>query len=199
MNELHALLKLRTREIHNSLEKDSIFRLLLSPLLTNKNYFVIINNIYNAYIEWQKQLDFFYDKNDINRLWYIDLKTTLLKKEISHKVDAHTANNIAVLKPSIKSEAHYLGCAYVFEGAKLGSKIIAKSLIRNNNITNPQQSYFCQLSQSSQIKLSWENWIDRLYYYSAEKSIPFNDIVTGAVSCFTSIHEQFKCCNLHLT
>lgn len=140
MNELHKILRDNTQDIHNKLEKESLLVAYMSQDLTQSGLFNILIQTYTAYLQWQLQLDNSFFKFKVDKRFHIDLHYRHLLPD-DKSVDIDT-KNLQIPHLKINKIEHYLGCAYVFEGSKLGAKIIYNSLLNNKNLSLNSIQYF---------------------------------------------------------
>jgi heme oxygenase len=188
-NMLHQQLKEKTKYIHSLLEEKSVFRYYMSKGLTSHEYLAIIAKTLQAYAQWQKQLDIFIFNSHLDNFWRIDLKSNLLNKELAVVNNIDFSSTIPPL--SLENIADYLACAYVFEGSKLGSKVIYKTLTHNENLNQQEFYYFRQLAQSTSDHITWSHWMELFECYVSEKCISIDDITSGAVNCFETLYAWF--------
>lgn len=183
---LHALLKEKTRDIHQMVETHSVLNHYLSPNLSFDQYRAIVAQSYFAYSQWQKQLDNFFSSSDLDKEWHIDLHAELLSDNDLFKSSMHRDDVPSLL---IDGVTDYLGCAYVFEGSKLGAKVILRKLMSNPNLKNTDFTYFKKLSCHD---VSWVDWMRQLDDYVLKMEFDINRIALGAVKCFEVINKWFE-------
>jgi len=187
MSSLHQLLKTKTHAIHTLLEQQSILKNYVSPTLTMEGYKTLMALQWRAYSCWQNQLNHLAYELNFKNNFLIKLNADLMKSELKK-----LRYNPSLPKPEpllLTNIADYLGCAYVFEGAKLGSKIIYKSLLANKNFRAYDFTYFKHVNENS---YRWQHWINQLAAFTKANDIDPERVSDSAKLCFRSIYYWFK-------
>jgi heme oxygenase len=186
MTNIQKILKQKTATIHQRLEKDSILRHYLSDELTLDDYKDILKLQGIAYIYWQQQLSEFVAGWPVDDIFHLQLQADLITEELALASQEPIQNRPQAL--NLSSLAEYLGCAYVFEGSKLGSKLIYKQLLKNKNLDSHTFLYFKNLNEE---KPRWANWLQQLELIITSEQIALSEISNAALQCFDIIYEYF--------
>ena len=109
----------------------------------------------------------------------------------------HSESAIAALRwcsdlPRLSEPAHFAGCLYVLEGARLGGVIIARALERTLGIgPDDGASFFC--SDGEVVARRWKHvlvWLDEV----AHSGAPVDGIVDAARATFRTLSRWTEAC-----
>jgi heme oxygenase len=192
MSPFHQALKQKTALNHQLLESDSILAGYLSPSLDVSGYRKIVNQNYIACRHWQAQIDPVFDRLDLPPHWYIDTGVTQLARESTLTDDEAESYGQPEALP-LHNLASYLGCAYVFEGSRLGARLILRALKANSRLQGLEFDYFEQLSAANGKSATyWQDWIKSLETMVNSQQLQADDIYTAANQCFGVIGNWFE-------
>jgi heme oxygenase len=91
--------------------------------------------------------------------------------------------------PEIPNIARAMGMAYVIEGSTLGGRIILKRVSERLQLNSPECTSFFT-GYSEQTGSMWKSFMDALTAYAINQHQQ-EEIIAGAVECFTMIHSHF--------
>lgn len=187
MTAFHNALRASTRSVHEQLEQDSIFKEYFNEALNLDKYLAILNQMFTAYSHWQEELDLFFMNSRLSASFKINLYTDKQQKELAYSQGLKEISE----KPgtlSIQNQENYLGCAYVFEGSKLGAKVIQRTLKSNQHLRPHKFHYFdaCVVQD-----VSWTDWLGYLEEYVHAMQLDENKVIRGATNCFSALHQWF--------
>ncbi len=186
--ELHRKLRQRTSAIHGQLDSDSILHELCDPMLTEVQYMRIIWQYRLAYECWQRALDRARVHLGLAPEWRLDLSVPALL----HDCSAYATD--ASCKPkelALHTESEYLGCAYVFRGARLGANVLLNTL-RVNQQLNQAHPFAFFAAQASKSGDSWPQWMRRLEQHLQQRELAVDAVAAAGECCFTVIYDWFR-------
>jgi heme oxygenase len=189
ISELHQKLRIASASAHKRLESTSIFSAYFSTELTKDQLNQILFQQYISYDRWQLQLTQFEKKHSLPTEFSVLLGVNELTKSLDKKLPHKEIDEPPSL--TLKSVEDYLGCAYVFEGSKLGNRVIGKKLKKNTNITANQLIFFDAMSHSSSNGEKWVNWMVLLNQFVKVKNLDEDKLCQSAVSCFEVMENWF--------
>jgi heme oxygenase len=189
--DLHQQLKQATAASHSRLEADSMLAAYLSPALDRPHYLAIVAHNLAACSHWQRQADAALQKLNLDPRWRIDTGAEQLQQELALTDGiAPTIHQPGALP--LHDEASYLGCAYVFEGSKLGASLILKKLRRNPNLASVPFYYFEHLAGSTSPGPHWQQWMADLQQLVSARELEQRQLCAAANQCFEVIGEWFR-------
>lgn len=192
IGQLHHQLKEATAPIHRSLDAHSILTPLTGADLDIERYQQIMLQHWLAYRCWQPQLDRAFPATRLGKPWQIDLALDKLCLDCSYQL--RSALGLTASQPApltVEGAAEYLGCAYVFEGSRLGGNYIFKALqSRQAHLGVDRFHYYETLAQSTPV--TWPAWVQQLEAYAVANDLAFEQIVSGAIACFEVLTDWFK-------
>ena len=196
-SQLHAHLRESTTSIHRLLESTSILSGYISTDLSVREFQLLLEQKWIGYAYWQKELDAAFSEFSLQPEWQIWLAPELLQQDCeqfrSPTIESKFRCNDIPPSLLVNNEAGYLGCAYVFEGSKLGSRVILNKLNANPKIRNTGAlRFFQQMALNNFTENTWPSWIRRIDEYATKHQLESQDIAKGAVHCFEVLQEWFK-------
>ncbi|WP_203301016.1 biliverdin-producing heme oxygenase [Marinobacter sediminum] len=192
IGQLHHQLKEATAPIHRRLDAHSILTPLTGLDLDIERYQQIMVQHWWAYRCWQPQLDRAFPATRLGKPWQIDLALDKLSLDCADQLK--TSVRLTAPEPApltVEGSAEYLGCAYVFEGSRLGGRYIYKALqSRRAHLGVDRFHYYETLAQNTSV--AWPAWVQQLEAYAVANDLAFEQIVSGAVACFEVLTDWFK-------
>ncbi|WP_046004980.1 biliverdin-producing heme oxygenase [Pseudoalteromonas rubra] len=187
---LHEGLKRATKDDHRRLEALSVFHRYFDKSLSKEELGDILRVLFYVYQAWQRQFDEHFEALKLPSLWRVDLGVGILERCV---VQQATRTTYIPPLPLFSVES-YLGCAYVFQGSRLGNSVIHKTLSRNAQLTVKQTEYFKQMVFEN-FGLDWSGWMSAMEDYSCEYALDNAKICQAAKQCFITLLACFRARN----